>query len=62
MYNNTVSYMQPFLDLGSRRIIKVGGSYCIPIPSYALKNINAGKGTKLNMELMDDKSIRIKPN
>lgn len=54
--------MRTLLSLGSRRLIKVGGSYCLPIPSLYIQNANAAKGAEFNIELLDDKSIRIIPH
>lgn len=54
--------METLLSLGSRRLIKVGGSYCLPIPSFYIHNTNAAKGAEFNIDLLDDKSIRITPN
>lgn len=54
--------MEALLNLGSRRLIKVGGSLCIPLPPFYLKNVSAGKGAEFDIELLEDRSIRIKPN
>jgi len=53
--------MQTMLSLGSRRLIKVGGSLCLPIPSIYVQDMNTAKGTEFDIELLDDKSIRIRP-
>lgn len=47
--------MQTLVSLGSKRLIKVGGSYCLPIPSLYIQNMNTVKGTEFNIELLDDK-------
>lgn len=53
--------MQTLLHLGSRHLIKVGGSLCLPIPSIYVQDMNTAKGAEFDIELLDDKSIRIKP-
>lgn len=46
--------MQTLVSLGSKRLIKVGDSYCLPISSLYIQNMNAVKGTEFNIELLDD--------
>lgn len=53
--------MEKMLSFGSRSLIKVGGSLCLPIPSIYVQDMNITKGAQFNIELLDDKSIRIRP-
>ena len=45
--------------LGQRKIQKVGYSFMIPIPTNWIKNMNIGKGDTLNIEMVEDRSLRI---
>jgi antitoxin component of MazEF toxin-antitoxin module len=47
------------LDLGQRKIQKVGYSYMIPIPTNWIKNMKIEKGDILNIKMDEDRSLRI---
>lgn len=53
--------MEKMLSFGSRSLIKVGGSLCLPIPSIYIQDMNIAKGAEFDIEMLDDKSVRIIP-
>lgn len=54
--------MEALLNFGARKLLKIGGSYCLPIPITLVNAIHAGKGSPFDVELMEDRSIRISKN
>ena len=54
--------METVFSLGKKKLLKVGGSRCLSIPSVWLKNMNADKNTEFCIDLLEDQTIRIRPN
>lgn len=48
-------------SFGYRKVQKVRYSYHVQLPVQWVKNMNIEKGSRLNMELLDDYSLRITP-
>jgi antitoxin component of MazEF toxin-antitoxin module len=45
-----------------RKIQKVKYTHLLPIPADWIKNMNICKGDSLNIEMLEDNSLRIIPN
>jgi antitoxin component of MazEF toxin-antitoxin module len=54
--------METIFSLGKKKLLKVGGSRCLFIPSVWLKNMKADKNTEFSIDLLEDQTIRIRPN
>jgi hypothetical protein len=48
-------------NFGNRRIQKVRYSYLIPLPPEWIKSMRIGHGNSVEIEMNDDKSLRITP-
>lgn len=49
-------------SFGQRKIQKVQYTFMLPIPADWVKNMNICKGDSLNIEMLEDKSLRIISN
>lgn len=48
-------------NFGQRRIQKTGYSFLVPLPVEWVNSMKIGKGSSINIELLDDFSLRITP-
>jgi antitoxin component of MazEF toxin-antitoxin module len=54
--------MEKIFSLGKKKLLKVGGSRCLSVPDVWLKTLKTDANTEFSIDLLDDQSIRIKPN
>ena len=55
------SMKKTVFQFGFRKVLSVGYSLLIPLPKEWTRNVNAGKGDKLRIEMLEDHSLRISP-
>lgn len=49
-------------SLGARKIQKTNYTFLLPLPPVWIKNTNLGKGSSVDIELMEDGSLKITPS
>lgn len=54
--------MEPIFRLATKKLLKVGGSMCLSIPNVWLKTMKTDKNTEFCIDLLEDQTIRIRPN
>ncbi|QCR16561.1 hypothetical protein [Methanosarcina mazei] len=50
------------ISFGKRKIQKTGYSFLCPLPTVWAKNVNLYQSSLVNIELMDDNSLKITPS
>ena len=49
------------INFGARKLQRGNTSYILPIPPEWINSVGLGKGSVLNIETMEDNSLRITP-